>query len=199
MLLLPVLTAAAEAPNGNANGPVQNLRLKKRVEELEARHHYQVEAIKNKNGNMARLEAEFNRIFERYGSKNPKSLQTKSRLFLDVQTPLTLYRMAWNIRGKAGLLKKHTSTTPPPNGLYSYGFGLKGSETACALPLRIGKKSILKEGELKTLLLNLPCQLGEKGFTIYALARFPENQKLDVWSLDHEGVWVHLMDGFDGS
>ena len=184
----------------------KELRNKKREEYDKSRLALVIESKYQKElraENDLKTEREFERIRAMYSNDLNKSkisrLSVTTRLILGIKTGLSIYKMSWDIGGKKSVLefietqKKNNSTT----GTYNYSFGRMSGDESCQTLLKINDKSGLSSEQTLGLASKFSCELSDKKIKVYAFAKFAENNKFDIWSIDGNGSFEHIQDGFD--
>jgi len=186
---------------------VREIEIKKRAEnEIKKKEEYEKKKIvREKMSKEAKLkwEQEENRIRSMYSNDLNKSkisrLSVTERLILGIKTGLSVYKISWNIGGKKGVLDyiEKQKAKNANAGTYNYSFGRMNGDEGCHSLLEINTRSGLSSDETNTLASKFPCELSDDKIKVYAFARFKENNKLDIWSMDENGLFEHIQDGFD--
>lgn len=146
---------------------------------------------------------EENRIRSMYSNDLNKSkisrVSVTTRLIVGIKAGLSVYKMSWVIGGKKGVLGfiEKQKAKNANAGTYNYSFGRMNGDESCSSLLEINTRSALSSDETSALASKFPCELSDDKFKVYAFARFKENNKLDIWSMDENSLFEHIQDGFD--
>lgn len=151
--------------------------------------------------NNIKINQERESILQRYDNKYSSKKVNPSRLVVairlnDTIVDLRIYLISSNIGGIVGLMQQFRKTKNSMKSYYSIVMGAIGATKECEEFYIYNQESNLTKSEISLFRNSLNCEMSDKNYKIYAISKFKENNLLDIWSINQDGILEHIKDGF---